>query len=178
MDSFVRVTLTEQELEHAALIGAKRYYESVTHSRKDNHGLSPDQVSGLCLHIEGACGEAAVAKWSGQYWGGDTCTFKAGDIGQRVQVRTRSRHDYDLIVREDDHDDHAFILVTGSAPTLVLRGWIWGGAAKLPQFLKAYGGRPAAYFVPQSELRPMRLPQAARNNRLTLGVENNQMEEE
>lgn len=152
-----RITLTEQELEYAAMIGAKRHYESVIHGRKHNPPLKADDI-GLWLHIEGACGELAVAKWSGKYWGGDICTFKAADIGERVQVRTRSKHDYDLIVRDNDNDEHAFILVTGVGIDFTLRGWIWGRDAKRPEFLKTYGGRPAAYFVPQSELRPMRLP--------------------
>lgn len=158
----VRVLLTEQELEYAAMIGAKRYYESVTHGRKDNAAVSQHE-SGLWLHIAGACGEIAVAKWAGQYWGGDIGTFKAADVGSRVQVRTRTKLNGELIVREKDNADHAYVLVTGVGPELFLQGWCWGHEAKQPEYWKAYGGKPPAYFVPNEKLRPMHLPQTVRD---------------
>ena len=80
----------------------------------------------------GACGEVAVAKAMGRYWGGSVNTFKS--IGDLVsvgwEIRTRAEHSYDLIIRDDDQDDRVFVLVTGKAPNYVVRGWIKAGDAK------------------------------------------------
>jgi hypothetical protein len=96
-----------------------------------------------------------VARVLSRYWGGDVNSFKRADIGQRVQIRMRSRHDWDLLVRPDDSDDMAYVLVTGTPTRMLVHGWCWGREAKQPEYLKPHGGRPPAYFVPQAALRPM-----------------------
>jgi len=154
MSQGITICLTAQEMAMAAIVGAARHAESVQQRRRDAHGLS-SKKDGLGLHIAGACGEMAVAKWRGVYWGGHVNTFKGADLGRNVQVRTRSDHKWDLIVRSDDADNDAFVLVTGTAPLLVLRGWMWGREAKQDRYLDTHGGREQAWFVPQADLRPM-----------------------
>lgn len=151
----ITITLTRHELAIAALLGIQRQIENLFKGRPDAHGASPE--AGWEIHIQGAAGEMAVAKWANKYWSGNLGDLDADDVG-RAQVRTRSRHSYELPIHMTDRDDRAFILVTGLAPNFVLRGWIWGGEAKRTEFWKdPAGGRPA-FFVPQSALRPMRLP--------------------
>lgn len=152
---YVAVTLTPAEIVMAAAVGAARYAESIQFRRRDVHGFDPSQSSGLAIHVEGACGELAVAKLRGRYWGGTVGSFKAADIGTNVQVRTRSRHDYDLIVRSDDADDDIFVHVTGVAPTYHVHGWIRGADAKRPEYVQSHGGRAEAWFVPASALKPI-----------------------
>jgi hypothetical protein len=73
-----------------------------------------------------------------------------------VQVRSTSGHRNCLILHKTDPDDKAFVLVTGTAPNFVLRGWIWGRDGKNEEYWRdPVGGRPA-YFVPQSALLVMR----------------------
>lgn len=118
----------------------------------DAHGFEGD---GLAAHLLGCYGEIAAACVLGREWDGSVDTFKARpDVG-RAEIRTRSRADYDLIVREDDADERPFLLVNGAEapPWLEVVGWIWGYEAKRPAWRRAYGGREAAYFVPRSELR-------------------------
>mgnify|MGYP006300474069 CR=1 FL=1 len=82
-------------------------------------------------------------------------TFKTGgDVGE-IQVRTRSRHDYELLIRPQDRDEDTFVLLTGVAPSFRAHGWIQGQDAKKKEWLQTYGGRPPAYFVPQKDLRPL-----------------------
>lgn len=108
-------------------------------------------------HIEGACGEVAVAKVMGKYWGGSVNSFKSGgDIDSTGwEVRTRSREEYDLIIRDTDPDGRVFILVTGKSPDYSVWGWIMSEDAKQPQWRKNYGGHGEAYFVPKAALKPM-----------------------
>jgi hypothetical protein len=65
-------------------------------------------------------------------------------------------------VREDDADADCFVLVTGVAPLFRVWGFCSGGEAKQERFLKTYGNRPSAYFVPKSALRPLRPVQGQR----------------
>lgn len=145
--------LTWYEVELAALVGTKRQLQNLMKNRADKHGAPRDK--GWQVHIEGACGEMAVAKWRRHYWSGNLGDLKADDVG-RLQVRTAMEHNYRLIVHDDDADDRAFILVTGMAPRFVIRGWIWGRHAKRQEWwADPTKGNRAAYFVPQSALRPM-----------------------
>jgi len=99
----------------------------------------------------------AVAKLLGKYWGGSVGTFqKQGDIDScAVEVRTRRKHGWDLIIRDRDPDERVFVLVTGTAPNYRVCGWLHAGSAKQQQWRKDHGGYGAAYFVPQNALREM-----------------------
>jgi hypothetical protein len=154
-DQGIWVTLSEMEWQFGVVLGFERHQRAVPDRRPDRHGLTKD-ADGLGLHINGACGEIAVAKWRDCYFLPTIDKFKSPDIGNKVQVKTRSRHDYDLLVRTDDKDAEIFVLVTGWAPVLCLRGWAWGHEARQPAFLQTYGGREEAWFMPQALLR--RLP--------------------
>jgi len=156
--SGVWVHLFDLEWRFGVMLGFERHREVVASDRRDRYGL-PDDNDSLFRHINGACGELAVAKWRGCYFTPTINTFKAADIGTNVQVRTRSRHDYDLLVRPHEADDDIFVLVTGMAPHFCLRGWIKGAEGKRSEFLQDHGGRGEAYFVPAHVLH--RLPQNA-----------------
>jgi len=142
------VTLLWHEYAMASEVGRLRCLASIRQGLKHKYGMA---TAGWTESIEGACGELAVAKLLNIYWDGSVNTFKAPDVGT-LQVRTRSRHDYDLIVRPEDSGDEKFVLVTGVAPEYVVRGWMLGKDAKRPEFLKTYGNRHPAYFVPQDKL--------------------------
>lgn len=146
------LTLTSPEMMMASMVGCLRHISAVQAGLQDRHGAA---AGGWQLHIEGALGEMAVAKCLGRFWSGPINNFKDADIGRHIQVRTRSRHDYDLIVRRDDSDDDLFVLVTGIAPDYCVKGWIRGRDAKQDKWLSAHGGREPAFFVPQSALTAM-----------------------
>jgi hypothetical protein len=144
-----RVTLARHEIELAAGVGLRRQIEALLAGRPDRHGF---EGSGWDVHVEGACGELAVARFLGRYWDGSNGTYRSRpDVG-RVEVRTRSSHSYDLIVREDDSPDTAYVLVTGSCPRYWVRGWIRARDARRDEWLQTHGGRPPAWFVPASAL--------------------------
>jgi hypothetical protein len=144
----VAVTLAWHEYAMASEIGRLRQLASVRHGRRDQHGF---EGLGWSEHIEGACGELAVAKHLNVYWDGSVDTFKADDL-PHLQVRTRSLHHYDLLVRPQDSDEAIWVHVTGRCPVYRVHGWLYGHEAKKPCWLQAVGGRPPAYFVPQAAL--------------------------
>lgn len=149
----VEVLLSRAELFVAAMVGVSRQIQALRERRPDRHGA--DHEDGWMLHIEGAAGEMAAARVLDRYWGAPVGTYRTGgDVGD-VQVRTRSRHDYELIVRGSDRDEDAFVLVTGRAPRFKVHGWIRGAEAKRPQWERTHGGRAPAFFVPHDALLPL-----------------------
>ena len=154
----IEITLTKWECAQAAIVGVLRQTEAIGRNLKSKLPSSnPFQI-----HCEGACGEMAASKAIDRYWSGSVNTFKnGGDIGEKVQVRTASKPDGKLVVRSDDRDDDYFILVTGQAPTYYVHGWLLGKDAKKAKYLDNPAGRGEAWFVPQSDLRPLdTLPEA------------------
>jgi hypothetical protein len=145
----INITLAWHEYAMASEIGRLRQLTSVRRGSQDNHGFTG---LGWSEHIEGACGEMAVSKFLGVYWDGGIDTFKSADVGANIQVRTRSSHNYELIVRPDDYDDDIYVLVTGKCPNYRIRGYIYGNEAKMSEYLQNHGNRPSAYFVPHSKL--------------------------
>lgn len=134
-------------------MAARRQAEAEAAGRRDRHGL--DVSKGLWVHRLGAAGELAVAYALDIPWSAGVNTFHGADLGRRLQVRARSKHSYDLIVRSDDNSGDIFVLVTGVPPgELQVHGWIPGEAAKHDRWRQTYGNRPPAFFVPQRVLDP------------------------
>ena len=142
------VSLEWFEVARAALVGVSRNVEALRKGCVNRMPIN-DEWS---IHILGALGECAFAKATGRYWSGSVNTFKrGGDVGA-IQVRTRSKHKYDLIVRNDDADDDVFVLVTGGPHEFQVHGWIQGKDAKWDGFEANHGNHGPAYFVPKSRL--------------------------
>jgi hypothetical protein len=152
-DGVGTVKLTPHEVAMAAGVGMRRQVSALAANRRDRHGLNPED--GWRVHIEGACGELAVAKYLGKYWDGSVDTFRSlPDLGN-VEIRTRSKHGYELLIRKDDDPDKFYILVTGIAPNYRVRGWIKGKAARRDEWWQNHGGREPAWFVPHQALTPI-----------------------
>ena len=145
------VLLSSYELITAAGVGIRRQVAAMARGLPDRHGYDGD---GWAEHIEGACGEMAVAKLLGVYWPGSVNTFKAGGDVALLQVRTRSRHDYDLLVRPADKDLEAiYVHVTGRAPEFRVWGWMRCGDCRRDAWWRTHGDRPGAWFVPAAALQ-------------------------
>lgn len=145
------VNLSPREMIQGAFVGLMRQVENIAKGRRDAYGISDG--FGWQAHIEGALGEMAVAKTLNRFWSG-AHQIRAEDIAG-LEVRTRSKHNYDLIVHPNDKDDSLFVLVTGLNGAYRVRGCIRGCDAKRTEWWKdPAGGRPA-FFVPQAALEKM-----------------------
>jgi hypothetical protein len=146
----MKVSLEWFEVSRAALVGVSRNVEAL---RKGLQNSRPTKENEWHIHILGALGECAFAKATGRYWSGSVNTFKSGgDIGKNIQVRTRSLHCYDLIVREGDKDEDVFVLVTGGPNDYEIRGWMGATEAKQDKYRANYGQYGEAFFVPAADL--------------------------
>jgi len=150
------VTLSWNEVHMAATVGILRNIQALKQDRPQCHGAKDEEM--WRYHIEGASGEMAFAKAMNIHWEAHSNVFKVPDIGTSIQIRTRSNRGWDLIVRDGDKDDEVFVLVVGEIPNYTIVGWITGADAKQKKWYKDMGGRSKpAYFVPQSELKDIKL---------------------
>jgi len=142
----IRLTLSEMQI--AAHVGIQRQLQNLKNSARPAYGAGSS--NDWQLHVEGALGEMALAKHLGIYWDGKG-QMRAPDVGC-FDVRTRSRHTYDLIVHERDDDDRYIYLLTGGNGVYRFHGGIYARDAKDERYWRdPAGGRPA-YFVPQNKL--------------------------
>lgn len=155
-DTALWVTLEKAEVMQATFVAVERVMESIAKGHEHKPPLKPDD-NVLALNIEGACGELAYAKARGIYYEPRVNTYKAPDFGDRVQIRTRTDHSYDLLIRDNDKPEHYYVLVTGTLPTYRIVGYILGADAMAqPAWRKNWGGRGEAWFVPQLALTPFK----------------------
>ena len=152
----MEIRLNWAELFQAAVIGITRNVAALKRGLPDKHGFNGE--SGWSIHIEGAAGEMATAKALNLYYSSSVNVFKSihGDVGA-LEVRTRSKHEYDLIVRPNDNPDSVYVLVTGISPIYRIRGWILGKDARKDEWWQTHGGRSGAWFVPVDRLNSIDL---------------------
>jgi hypothetical protein len=150
------IELSIRELQHAALDGAARYLDAVArgiHRLDKRAACAPWLQWGV--HIEGAAGEIALAKFVGAHWAG-MHGQGAPDVGASLQVRTVDVATKRLTVYDDADERDAYVLVDGCAPHYVLVGWLYAHEAKRDDWRERL--RPdscPAYFVPRDALRPI-----------------------
>jgi len=148
--------LSSDELEAAQRVGRARDASSVKRRSRNAHGLQATAEQSVQIHIDGAAAELAAALALGVKWPASVDTFKTTpDLPPKWEVRRRSRWDYDCLVRTDDVDIRRAVHVVGAGSQFAVVGWIGIGDAKIDRFIRSYGGREKAWFVPLSELHPV-----------------------
>ena len=111
----------------------------------------------LDIHLLGAAGEVAVASYLGmkEHLFKETEARRGSDDLPGIDVKTRSKHQYDLIVQKNEDACKKFVLVTIESQKTFLHGWCYGHEAMKEEFwADPAHGRPA-YFVPKEALSPM-----------------------
>jgi len=112
----------------------------------------------LRLHLIGAAGEMAVAALLDmEHFLYQETMAKRGsaDLPPNIDVKTRARHYYDLVVQLDEKPGKIFVLVTIENRQTFVHGWIKSEDAMKDQWKKEHvKGRPA-FFVPKYYLQPL-----------------------
>ena len=150
-------TFTDEERRIAMEEGMRRQAVNEAKGlRGRNRGPRFGQKA-LDVHLLGAAGEMAVASYLGlkEYLYRETEAKRGSDDLPGIDVKTRSKHSYDLIVQRQSDPSKKFVLVTIENQKTLIHGWCYGKDAMQDQFWKDPArGRPA-YFVPQSFLYPL-----------------------
>ncbi len=144
--------------EDKALVRAEALRRQRVNEQKGLKGRNKGPADGgkaLFFHQLGAAGELAVADFLHlrRFLYQETEAIRGSfDLPPNIDVKTRSRHDYDLICQLDEKPGKTLVLVTIQNKITLLHGWIRSEDAMKEQWKKdPAGGRPA-YFVPQSAL--------------------------
>lgn len=150
--NIVKIELTKYEMELACYVAMRRQIDAEFAGRTDRVNRK-SFTEGLQSHVLGCFGELSVARVLGTYWSGSNNTFHSmSDLHDRIEVRHRSNHDWDLIVREEDSPDSLYVLSTGNGNCIFVHGGILGKDAKMDRFSRNYGNKRPAFFVPSDEL--------------------------
>lgn len=108
----------------------------------------------LEIHLLGAAGEVAVASYLGLkgHLFKEKEAKRGSDDLPGIDVKTRSKASYDLIVQKREDPKKKFVLVTIENQQTLLHGWCYGEEAMQEQYwADPARGRPA-YFVPKVAL--------------------------
>ena len=111
----------------------------------------------LDIHLLGAAGEMAVASYLGMKHElyKEVEAKRGSDDLPGIDVKTRSKSRYDLIVQKNEDPSKKFVLVTIENQQTLLHGWCYGHEGMDAQYwADPARGRPA-YFVPKENLHPM-----------------------
>ena len=109
----------------------------------------------LDIHLLGAAGEVAVASYLGlkEHLFKETEAKRGSNDLPGIDVKTRSKSRYDLIVQKHENLSKKFVLVTIENQQTLLHGWCYGHEAMKEEYwADPARGRPA-YFVPKEALR-------------------------
>ena len=154
---------TEDQRQRARIEAFRRQALNQRQCRKSrNNGGEKAEKGELALryHLLGAAGEMAVAGLLGlEHELYKEIEAKRGsfDLPPNIDVKTRSRRHYDLIVQLDEKPGKTIVLVTIENKQTLVHGWIKSEDAMQKQWEKDPArGRPA-YFVPQAKLHPLSL---------------------
>jgi hypothetical protein len=158
MPTPVEFVFTEQERQQAMEEGLRRQRVNESKALRGRNGGAWKGSKALDIHLLGAAGEVAVAS----YLGMKEHLFKetearrgSDDLPGGIDVKTRSRSCYDLIVQKGSDNRKKYVLVSIESQKTLLHGWCYGEEAMQERFwADPARGRPA-YFMPKECLRPM-----------------------
>jgi hypothetical protein len=137
-------------------VGVRRQVNAIYNARRDRYGGEEGDAWGK--HIGGAIAECEVAHYLGLAWNAEANQPGVADVAPFVEVRSTALRDGCLILHQADSDNARFILVVGEIPNLEIAGFVRkGDIADIGRYrrVRGWNGQRSAYFVPQSELRPM-----------------------
>jgi hypothetical protein len=141
----------------AAVQAATNRYITAAMGKWAGH-LDPVQTTPQRLYnnIIGAMAEMAVAKAFNKWFVPRLNTFhNESDVLEDVEVRSTTRSDGSLIIRDNDPLSRRFILVVVTDMTCHLKGWCYGYEREALGTLRDPNSKAPAYFIPQPNLHDM-----------------------
>ena len=147
--------------EDKAVVRAEALRRQGVNELKGLKGRNGGPASGdraLFFHKLGAAGELAVADYLQlrEFLYQETeAKRNSSDLPPNIEIKTRSRHNYDLICQLDERPGKILVLVTIQNKTTLLHGWMKSEDAMKEQWKKDPAGGRAAYFVPSCELHSL-----------------------
>ena len=138
--------------------GMRRQRVNEARGLRGRNGGAWQGSKALDIHLLGAAGEVAVASYLGlkEHLFKETEAKRGSDdLPGGIDVKTRSKSRYDLIVQKQEDPNKVFVMVTIENQQTLLHGWCYGHEAMKEEYwADPARGRPA-YFVPKEALHSM-----------------------
>jgi hypothetical protein len=153
----IEFVFTEEERQQAMDEGLRRQRVNEARGLRGRNGGAWKGSKALDIHLLGAAGEMAVASYLGmkEHLFRETEARRGSDDLPGMDVKTRSKASYDLIVQKQEDPEKIFVLVTIENQQTLIHGWCYGKEAMDEKYwADPARGRPA-YFVGKEHLRPM-----------------------
>jgi hypothetical protein len=158
MPTPISFVFSEEERRLAMEEGMRRQQVNEARGLRGRNGGAWKGSKALDIHLLGAAGEVAVASYlamKGHLFKETEARRGSDDLPGGIDVKTRSKTRYDLIVQKNEDVRKKFVLVTIENQKTFLHGWCYGHEAMQERFwADPARGRPA-YFVTKEHLRPM-----------------------
>lgn len=154
MPTPIEFVFSEEERVIAMEEGLRRQGVNEAKGLRGRNGGAWKGSKALDIHLLGAAGEMAVASLLGMksFLYQEQEAKRGSDDLPGIDVKTRSKHSYDLIVQKNEDPAKKFVLVTIENKTTLIHGWCYGrDAMKEEYWADPARGRPA-YFVPKEAL--------------------------
>jgi hypothetical protein len=147
------VTLSPGDMCLGAMVGGVRQAANLHKERSNLYGAEASDPT--AIHVLGARGEIVVSRAFNLYWSG-ALDFSAPDVGGWIDVRSRSRDHWDLILHDKDPDRPVVLVLAQEKPDQFrLAGWLMASDGKQQKYVQTPRPGGTAYFVPQAALRPL-----------------------
>ena len=153
----IEFVFTEEERQQAMDEGLRRQRVNEARGLRGRNGGAWKGSKALDIHLLGAAGEMAVASYLGmkEHLFKETEARRGSDDLPGMDVKTRSKASYDLIIQRQEDPEKKFVLVTIENQQTLIHGWCYGKEAMDEKYwADPARGRPA-YFVGKEYLRPM-----------------------
>ena len=158
MPTPVPFVFSDEERTLAVEEGMRRQGVNEAKGLRGRNGGAWKGSKALDIHLLGAAGEVAVASYLGlkEHLFKETEAKRgSNDLPGNIDVKTRSKSRYDLIVQKHENPSKKFVLVTIENQKTLIHGWCYGEEAMDEKFwADPARGRPA-YFVPKEHLHPI-----------------------
>jgi hypothetical protein len=157
MPTPISFVFSEEERRLAMEEGMRRQGVNEAKGLRGRNGGAWQGSKALDIHLLGAAGEMAVASYLGvkDLLYKETQAKKGSDDLPGIDIKTRSKHSYDLIVQKQEDPRKKFVLVTVERQQTLIWGWCYGENAMREEYwADPARGRPA-YFFPKERLRCM-----------------------
>jgi hypothetical protein len=157
MPTPIEFVFSEEERKQAMEEGQRRQSVNEAKGLRGRNKGPRFGSKALEVHLLGAAGEMAVASYLGlkHELYKESEAKRGSDDLPGIDVKTRSKHAYDLIVQKNEDPRKKFVLVTIECQKTFIHGWCYGHEAMQEQYwADPARGRPA-YFVPKEILKPL-----------------------
>lgn len=158
MPTPIEFVFSEEERKQAMEEGERRQRANEAKGLRGRNKGAWRGDKALEIHLLGAAGEMAVASYLGlkeHLYKETEAKRGSADLPDNIDVKTRSKASYDLIVQKGESPDKRFVLVTIQEQKTLIHGWCYGYEAMQEQYwADPARGRPA-YFVPKEALKPI-----------------------